>query len=567
MVLRKIPLISFFKQWKMLFILVLVSGSATAQSMADEKDGIGAGRYIWDTKGDISALIYLSGVRQEECRYVEKLMWGNPTGPHVPGSWCPREVAQKLVVHYQKKPVIIPASVYMDLSSIHSIAIEPGTKDELYSVKIKGSDAGYSYRAIIQFAGTTVLSRAVHLSEFPGSVWEKTRYVFSTPALTSVRGKQLLKASVQGDDESVRHLLQAGADPDAKDEDGYTALMLAIIWNHFGVVEQLLQFGADSNVKSKNKASTALMTAAYWGLSKVVRHLLQSDADPDAKNVYGETALMMAARKGRSKIVRDLLNAGANPNLKFERFGLTALMMAAWYGDEESVRYLLESGAEPSVKDEYIGRTAFEWAEDEEVQRLLQSWEALKAKDKAGLDAHVAGTSTFADIPFDAGSEQFPETVEQDSGAQDGGMEIALKNSADMQLMSATKGGIKARLYLLDIEHNECRHAEKLMWGSPEEICPGKIVYGLVVRYQGKMVYIPASAYIDLAEIHSISIEPREEDELYSLVIKGGDAAYSYDVIITFIGPEIFHRSLRYSRPQNNTWQRTLYKDDIPLML
>ena len=52
-------------------------------------------------------------------------------------------------------------------------------------------------------------------------------------------------------------LLKAGADVDARDKHGYTALIVAIILDKFRIVPILLDAGADGNVKDKN-GKTAL---------------------------------------------------------------------------------------------------------------------------------------------------------------------------------------------------------------------------------------------------------------------------------------------------------------------
>ncbi len=56
-------------------------------------------------------------------------------------------------------------------------------------------------------------------------------------------------AVISGDVETVRALLDAGADVEARTEDGHTALMLAAAGSHEGIVRALLDAGADVNAK------------------------------------------------------------------------------------------------------------------------------------------------------------------------------------------------------------------------------------------------------------------------------------------------------------------------------
>ncbi len=59
--------------------------------------------------------------------------------------------------------------------------------------------------------------------------------------------EDLFKAAIYGDAEAVKSLLAKGADVNAKDKGGGTALMMAINNNHAGVVRLLIDKGADVN--------------------------------------------------------------------------------------------------------------------------------------------------------------------------------------------------------------------------------------------------------------------------------------------------------------------------------
>jgi ankyrin repeat protein len=71
---------------------------------------------------------------------------------------------------------------------------------------------------------------------------------------------------------------------------------------HIEIVQELIKHGADPNAKN-NVGYTALMYAAYWGYIKIVRALLEAGADVLAKNNYGSSALMYASKKGHKQIV------------------------------------------------------------------------------------------------------------------------------------------------------------------------------------------------------------------------------------------------------------------------
>jgi ankyrin repeat protein len=161
--------------------------------------------------------------------------------------------------------------------------------------------------------------------------------------------KKLLRETKRGHLNSVKKLLEAGADPNAKDHDGDTALMYASIWGHIEVVKELLKHNAVINSKNKD-GFTALMYASRYGHTKIVQALIeagvpdgteQGRADINAEDKYGYTALIDASMNGHTKVVRALLEAGANPMLK-NHDNTTALMLASINGHIDIVKLLEE---------------------------------------------------------------------------------------------------------------------------------------------------------------------------------------------------------------------------------
>ena len=77
--------------------------------------------------------------------------------------------------------------------------------------------------------------------------------------------------SIRGDDlEIVKYLLENGADINAKDNYGTTALMKASSNGQLEIVQFLIENGADINIKN-NEGKTALDVAATKEIKKVLR--------------------------------------------------------------------------------------------------------------------------------------------------------------------------------------------------------------------------------------------------------------------------------------------------------
>ena len=137
---------------------------------------------------------------------------------------------------------------------------------------------------------------------------------------------------------AVAKALREGANPNARDKYGTTALMRATKVGNVGSVAALLQAGADVNAQDewgKTVLMGALMDNTGWqDNADVVGLLLASGANVNAATKDGETALMHAARYGNAKSIRALLAAGADVKAA-DKDGSTALMHAAENRDAE----------------------------------------------------------------------------------------------------------------------------------------------------------------------------------------------------------------------------------------
>jgi ankyrin repeat protein len=117
----------------------------------------------------------------------------------------------------------------------------------------------------------------------------------------------------------VKGLLRNGADVNAQNLEGRTALMFAVINLRTATVKTLLQFGADVNVQA-NCGCTPLMLAACSGDIRITQALLNRGADARKICWPGKTALVVAIEHGYHAIGELLKTAmGQSKQVKPER--------------------------------------------------------------------------------------------------------------------------------------------------------------------------------------------------------------------------------------------------------
>jgi ankyrin repeat protein/ppGpp synthetase/RelA/SpoT-type nucleotidyltranferase len=213
---------------------------------------------------------------------------------------------------------------------------------------------------------------------------EKTRELEKT--LPNV---MLELASGNGDDEAVKRLLEAGADPNYKNNVRFTPLHMASLGGHDRIVELLLEAGADGNSKD-SAGMTPINAASQGGYDRIVERLLKGGVDPNLKDTSGMTPLHTASRTGHDSIVEQLLEAGADANVAERIYRSTPLYIASRYGHDKTVERLLKGGADPSRKD-ITGRTPLHIASqngrDRVVERLLKAGADMNEQDSNGFTA------------------------------------------------------------------------------------------------------------------------------------------------------------------------------------
>ena len=225
--------------------------------------------------------------------------------------------------------------------------------------------------------------------------------VGSEPNKADSEGKTVLDIAIERNDlELCDIMLQAGTDTNAVRLDGSTNLIKATQQQNLPLLQLILSKGCDTN-KTDSHGWAALHWAAIFHHGLICKELLDQGADPNIRSPYDGTPLIFLLPDSRDKnlnFVRErsestalgvqsvLINNGADPNLT-GKWGITSLMAASYHGWLLVVRNLLSMGAEISMKNKY-GRTALHSAARQEhrdvCEELISHGASVLATDNDG---------------------------------------------------------------------------------------------------------------------------------------------------------------------------------------
>lgn len=148
---------------------------------------------------------------------------------------------------------------------------------------------------------------------------------------------QLVLAARNGDAARARELLAEGVPPNAEEsKNGHRPLHQAAEAGHAPIVDLLLDAGADLDAQD-GAGRTALMRAAAAAAVDAGRRLLEAGAAVNALSANGTTALAQVVNGGM---------------LRRARGGMTDAVTATHDAEMEFARMLFERGADPNLRSE-----------------------------------------------------------------------------------------------------------------------------------------------------------------------------------------------------------------------
>ncbi|MGQ0643673.1 MAG: ankyrin repeat domain-containing protein [Gemmatimonadaceae bacterium] len=206
-------------------------------------------------------------------------------------------------------------------------------------------------------------------------------------------------AAMRRDAATVRQLLKQGADVNAAQGDGMTALHWAAVHGDADLARMLVYAGARKEATTRNGTYTPLHLAARAGSAKVVKALLEAGANASAVTTSGgASALHLAAAQGSAETVAALLQHSAHVNQKEGAWGQTPLMWAAAYNRVQVVELLVARGADIKATSKVEDIPARERADRAANQLRQRRVAALRAVDRPPVPAAANAASAATTV-------------------------------------------------------------------------------------------------------------------------------------------------------------------------
>ncbi|KAJ6563613.1 ankyrin repeat-containing domain protein [Mycena vulgaris] len=227
-------------------------------------------------------------------------------------------------------------------------------------------------------------------------------------------GALLHNASLEGNLDVVRILVESGAHVDASEGEYDSALQAASARGHEEIISLLLKHGADINFGGR-RHGTALQVAVFLRIKESICLLIQAGADLsiDCGQLGYGTPLYAAAIQGNTEGLQLLLENGATvnaANATNDYYG-TALSAAVGRGHNAAAHALIEHGADVNAKvgqDHSVLQAAIDKGNVVIARLLIEHGADINAEGCSGPALYMAshrGSSEVVRLLLEHGAE------------------------------------------------------------------------------------------------------------------------------------------------------------------
>lgn len=147
----------------------------------------------------------------------------------------------------------------------------------------------------------------------------------------------------------VKYLVTMGCDFNAKSVEGHSPFNLAVRYSYISVIEHFIDSGADLNCMDINE-KTPVHYACIKGRLDIVTYLVSKGCDLTSETPSGETPLILAVKHSHLNLVNYLVDSGADVN-SWDKNKKTVLHFACKSGMLEIVEALMKKGPNLNIQD------------------------------------------------------------------------------------------------------------------------------------------------------------------------------------------------------------------------
>ncbi len=219
----------------------------------------------------------------------------------------------------------------------------------------------------------------------------------------------LMRAAAKNRQDCVDNLLrQKGIDPNLKDLQDRTALIYSVYAEDLEPAKSLLKAGADLNLADSTQ-NTPLMSAIKAKNDRMALYFIQQGADLTRSNTAGENAFILVEEYLPNSMTANVLGikkAEAYQNalqIQAQKLAevrtlelqlsqeeeLVQQLQAEKQAQEQAAAQAKEAALRAQLEEEYKAKAASELANDPELIRLQQQLEAVKAQREAAAQEEI----------------------------------------------------------------------------------------------------------------------------------------------------------------------------------
>lgn len=263
-------------------------------------------------------------------------------------------------------------------------------------------------------------------------------------------------AAMDGDVRAVETLLNQGADVNAAQGDGMTALHWAARNGDLSLTGLLLESGASLTSTTRLGAYTPLHLASQAGSGGVVTALLEAGADPKLMtNLVGAAQpLHYAAASGSVEAVTALLDNGADVNAREASRGQTPLMFAVARDRRGVVDVLVQRGAELELTTTVVDVAERAQTDRSDRSARNQRMNAPPPEQTATAEARAAGEAATPDEQA-AKEAEAKEALAKQAATDAAQRQIEEPEPLSYAELVGGQGGLTALLHAVREGHRE----------------------------------------------------------------------------------------------------------------